>query len=104
MPFGDQGAYIKAGVAQATIDTTETLKTGTKYGNEDVNGLMLGIGVERSSANGAFFRTELTRTDYEDVTFLGSFNGNAAGDSAVRNKVDANVDATALRISFGKSF
>ena len=56
------------------------------------------------SANGAFFRTELTRTDYEDVTFLGSFNGNAAGDSAVRNKVDANVDATALRVSFGKSF
>ena len=104
MPFGDQGAYFKAGVAQATIDTTETLATGTTYGNEDVNGIMVGIGVNRTAANGAFFRTELTRTDYEEVTFLGSFNGNAAGDSAVRNKVDASVDATALRISVGKSF
>ncbi len=104
MPVGGNGLYIKAGVAQATINTTETLATGTTYGNEDVNGYMLGIGMNKTSANGAFFRTELTRTDYEDVTFLGSFNGNAAGDSAVRNKVDANVDATALRVSFGKSF
>ena len=54
--------------------------------------------------NGAFFRVEGTYSDYEDVTFLGTFNGNATGDSAVRNKIDADIDAVALRISLGKSF
>ena len=33
---GGNGAYFKGGVAFATIDTTETLATGTAYGNETV--------------------------------------------------------------------
>ena len=103
-PIGSAGGYFKAGLAMATIDTTETLATGTKYGNEDVKGLLIGIGVNKEKDNGAFFRVEGTYTDYEDVTFLGTFNGNAAGDSAVRNKIDADIDALALRISLGKSF
>ena len=103
-PIGSAGGYFKAGLAMATIDTTETLATGTKYGNEDVKGLLIGIGVNKEKDNGAFFRVEGTYTDYEDVSFLGTFNGNATGDSAVRNKIDADIDAVALRISLGKSF
>ena len=103
-PVGSAGAYLKAGISMATIDTTENLATGTKYGNEDVKGLVLGVGVNKEKDNGAFFRVEGTYTDYEDVSFLGTFNGNATGDSAVRNKIDADIDAVALRISLGKSF
>ena len=103
-PIGSAGGYLKAGLAYATIDTTETLATGTKYGNEDVKGFVIGVGVNKERDNGAFFRVEGTYTDYEDVSFLGTFNGNATGDSAVRNKIDADIDAVALRISLGKSF
>lgn len=98
-PVGGSGAYLKGGVALATIDTTENLATGTTYGNEDVFGMLIGAGFSRDLDNGAFLRTEATYTDYEDVTFTGS----ADGDS-VRNKIDADVDALAIRISVGKAF
>ena len=97
--LGDNGAYLKGGLAMATIDTTETLATGSKYGNEDVTGLLIGLGINRDNANGTFFRSELTYTDYEDVTI----NGTADSDG-VKNKIDADIDAVAFRISIGKAF
>ena len=97
--LGDSGAYLKGGVAMATIDTTETLATGSAYDNEKVHGLLIGLGVNRDNANGTFFRTELTYTDYDDV----SINGTADSDG-VKNKIDADIDAIAFRISIGKAF
>ena len=97
--LGDSGAYLKGGVAMATIDTTETLATGSAYGNEDVTGMLIGLGFNRDNANGTFFRTELTYTDYDDV----SINGTADSDG-VKNKIDADIDAIAFRISIGKAF
>ena len=104
VPVGSAGAYLKAGLAMATIETTETLKTGTSYGNENVKGFIVGLGLNKDNANGTFFRVEGTYTDYDDVNFKGSFNGNAAGDSAVRNEIDADIDAVAIRLSVGRSF
>ena len=104
LPMGSSGAYLKGGLARASIDTTENLATGTTYGNADVDGLIVGLGFERDTDNGNFLRMEGTYTDYEDVKFNGSFNGNAAGDSAVRNVIDADVDAFAFRIAIGKAF
>tara|TARA_B100000902_G_scaffold219767_1_gene208740 strand:+ start:2386 stop:3078 length:693 start_codon:yes stop_codon:yes gene_type:complete len=95
----DNGLYIKGGYAIATIDTTETLATGTKYGNEDVNGIMIGLGANRDNSNGTFFRTELTYTDYEDVSFQGTLDTDS-----VRNKIDADIDALAFRVSVGRAF
>ena len=99
VPVGGSGLYVKGGLAMATVATTETLKTGTTYGNEDVDGLMIGLGLQRSTAGGMFFRAEATYTDYDDVTFNGSLDSDN-----VRNVVDADIDATAFRISLGKSF
>ena len=83
----------------ATIDTTETLATGSTYGNEDVTGFLIGLGMNKDINNGTFFRTELTYTDYEDVTI----NGTADSDG-VKNKIDADVDTMAFKISIGKAF
>ncbi len=99
VPVGGSGLYIKGGLAMATVATTENLKTGTSYGNEEVDGLMIGLGFQRSTDGGMFFRGEATYTDYDDVTFNGSLDGDS-----VRNVVDADIDATALRFSLGKSF
>ena len=99
LPFGSSGAYLKGGLARASIDTTESLATGTTYGNADVNGIIVGLGFERDTDNGAFLRMEGTYTNYEDVKFNGSLDGDS-----VRNVVDADVDALAIRIAIGKAF
>jgi|TARA_B100000401_G_C52710072_1_gene673414 hypothetical protein len=99
IPVGSNGGYLKAGVAHASIDTTENLATGTEYGNADVNGVLVGFGFNRERDNGGFFRMEGTYTDYEDVKFRGALDGDS-----VRNVVDADVDALAIRVAVGRAF
>lgn len=99
LPVADRGLYLKGGIARATIDTTETLATGTKYGNEDVFGLMIGAGISKDVTNGVFIRSEITYTDYEDASFKGTLDSDS-----VRNQIDGDVDALAVRFSIGKQF
>ena len=96
---GDAGAYLKGGFALATLDTTEKLATGSTYGNEDITGYLVGLGFNKNNDNGTFFRTELTYSDYEDISITGS-----ADTDGVKNKIDADIDAVAFRISVGKAF
>ncbi len=90
--------FVRLGLVRASVDTTEVLATGTTYGNEDVHGFVIGYGVQRSG-DGNFVRLEGTYTMYDDLTFNGSLDGDS-----VRNKVDAEIDALALKLSIGKSF
>lgn len=99
VPVRDNGAYLKAGVANATIETKETLATGTTYGDEDVTGILIGAGVSREASNGLTSRIEATYTNYDEATF----NGSADSDS-VSNKIDGDVDALAIRFSLVKAF
>ena len=94
-----KAAFLKVGYVSADIETTENLETGTTYGNKSVNGTMVSIGFDKDLPKGAFLRAELAYTDYDDITLTGS-----ADTDGVSNKVDADVDATALRISVGKAF
>ena len=40
------GGYFKGGVAHVTLNTDESLGTGSKYGNVDIMGYVLGFGVD----------------------------------------------------------
>lgn len=90
--------FARLGIVRASVDTTETLATGTTYGNEDVHGVVIGYGVQ-ANGEGSFVRLEGTYTMYDDLTFNGSLDANS-----VRNKVEAEIDALALKLSIGKSF
>ena len=90
--------FARLGIVRASVDTTETLATGTTYGNEDVSGVVIGYGVQKNG-EGSFVRLEGTYTMYDDLTFNGSLDGDS-----VRNKVEAEIDALALKLSIGKSF
>ena len=90
--------FARLGIVRASVDTTETLATGTTYGNEDVSGVVIGYGVQKNG-EGSFVRLEGTYTMYDDLTFNGSLDANS-----VRNKVEAEIDALALKLSIGKSF
>ena len=95
----ESGFFLKAGMTQADINTTENLATGTVYGNESVDGTVVGMGFNRSNDNGSFIRIATEYTDFDNVTF----NGDLDADS-VRNKVTADVDAIAFKLSVGKAF
>ena len=94
-----KAAFIKLGYVEADVITTENLATGTTYGNVTVNGTQVAVGFDKDVPNGAFVRLEASYTDYEDFSITGS-----ADTDSVTNKVDADIDSTALRISIGKAF
>tara|TARA_B100000900_G_C20303688_1_gene603261 strand:+ start:45 stop:719 length:675 start_codon:yes stop_codon:yes gene_type:complete len=99
------GSYVKFGISTVTIETDESMSTGSTYGDETVQGLTLGFGVKGDMASGAFYKVEGAVSHYQGATFNGSFNGNSAGDSAVRNVITLDDFQTAgLRLSVGKEF
>ena len=86
------GGYIKGGVAHVTLDTDESLGTGSKYGSTDIMGLVVGFGVESGN-----WRTEVAYTDYEDISLSSSV---ARAGVTTNNKIDADLDTLALRVSY----
>ena len=89
--FGN-GAYFKGGVAQVTLNTDESLGTGSKYGEDDIIGYVFGFGVDSGN-----WRTELTFTDYEDISLTSTV---ARTGVTTNNKIDADLDTLALRVSY----
>ena len=101
--YGEYGekAYVKFGVAQVDVKTKETLGTGSAYGDDTIYGGLIGVGVKGVSAGGVYIKSELTYTDYENVSLTSSV---ARAGVTTNNKVDADLDVTAFKISIGKKF
>ena len=89
--LGD-GLYLKGGVANVTLNTDESLGTGSKYGNVDIMGVVLGVGIESGN-----WRTEVAYTDYEDISLTSSV---ARTGVTTNNKIDADLDTLAIRLSY----
>ena len=64
--------YAKFGVSRMTVETDETVATGSTYGDEDIMGITLGLGTERDLDNGAFMRVEGQVSRFQGATFDGS--------------------------------
>ena len=92
--------YIKVGYVHVDLETTENLPTGSKYGNEDVNGLLIGIGTEYDIANGVA-RLEFSHTNYEDIDINSSV---ARTGVSPNNKIEAQLDVTQVKASYGYKF
>ena len=86
------GSYLKGGVAHVTLNTDESLGTGSKYGNEDILGYVVGFGIESGN-----WRTEVLYTDYEDISLTSSV---ARTGVTTNNKIDADLDTLALKVSY----
>jgi len=91
MMIGDT-MFVKAGVAMVTLDTEESLGTGSNYGNEDIFGGVFGLGY--SSGNS---RYELVYTDYEDINITSSV---ARTGVTTNNKITADLDTLAFKYSY----
>ena len=99
VPVADTGAYVKLGYVQVTINTTESLATGTSYGNADINGWTGGLGFGKKFDNNAVVRIEGTYTDYDEINITGS-----ADADSVSNTIRAEPEAYALRLSLAYAF
>ncbi len=85
--------YIKGGLANVSLNTTEDLGTGSKYGNVDITGGLIGFGVKGDNG----LRLEVVYTDYEDV----SINSSVARTGVTpNNKIEADLDTLGLKVSY----
>ena len=84
--------FLKGGIAQVTINTAESLATGSAYGTVDVNGLLVGIGTGDGN-----HRFEVVYTDYEDISINSSVTRT---DVSTANKIEADLDTLALKYSY----
>ena len=89
--------FFKVGAVQVDLNTMESLGTGSKYANETVDGYLLGIGFKSDAGFGKFMKWELIHTDYDTVNISSSV---ARTGVTTNNKVSADLDTTALKVSF----
>ena len=63
----ESGGYVKIGYVQADLITKETLGTGGSYPDTDIDGMMLGLGVNKSLPDGMFVRFEISAAEMDSV-------------------------------------
>ena len=97
----DSGLFLKAGITKTDVVTTETLSTGSTYGNESVNGKLIGIGIHKVRDTGVFLRASAEYTNYDSIKLT---SGTADAVTGTKNTIDADVDTMAFKISIGKTF
>ena len=78
-------------------ETNESLGTGSKYGDETLEGYMLGIGYEMDTGSSMFVRAEANWMEFGGATFNATNNS----DNSVTT---SDIDGYGARISIGKSF
>lgn len=94
--------YVKAGSVTVDLDTrfTKAGVVSTDYGSgsHELDGHVVGIGLENKSDNGMFFRVEYNSYDID-----GKSVASTGTDSTLTAKLD-DVSGETARISIGKSF
>ena len=68
-PVGGGGAYALAGMHFTTVETSETLPNSS-YGNQDIEGYMIGLGRKGDNA-----KIELFYSDFEDISLTATGGG-----------------------------
>ena len=87
--------HIKVGVQHVTVNTLESLNSGSTYDDEDLFGITIGYGVKGDLpyGNNLYYKGELTYTNFEQ--YEGESNG---------NKVEADLEDFAAKFSVGYKF
>ena len=88
----NESYFVKAGIGQVTLSSDESLATGAKYGNVDIDAYLIGLGY--ASGNG---RIELVYTDYDDISLTSS---TARTGVTTNNKIEADLDTVSLKYSY----
>ena len=98
IPLMGSMLYGKVGIQHATIATLESLNSGSTYPNQDVMGYTIGLGTKGDLpyGNNLYYKAEATFTDFEDYE--------ADSNSTPANKVVAELEDVAVKLSIGYKF
>jgi len=98
LPIG-YPVHLKLGVQHVTLSTLESLNSGSTYPNEDLMGVTVGLGTKGDLPYGgsnSYYKVEATYTDFENYT--------ADDESSTGNKLEADLEDTAVKFSIGYKF
>ncbi len=88
------GSFIRAAVTHVTLETDETVSTGSEYGDENLQGLTLGFGVKRDMPTGDGF--------YKIIGEISHFTGATFNSSNTANSIELDdFQTAAVRVSVG---
>ena len=88
--------FVKAGSLSVDLNTKESLGTGSTYGNTNVDGTMLGVGMDKVLDNGMFFRVEGQYSEFDSASLTSS--------SGSQKITMESLDGVIGKLSFGKAF
>ncbi len=92
--FAGGTSYLTVGLQHVELVTLESLNSGATYPNKNLFGYTVGLGLKGDLPYGSlYYKGEVTYTDFE------TYEADGAG-----NKVSADLDATAARLSIGYKF
>ncbi len=93
-----QSVYIKVGAQHVTLKTLESLNSGSTYPDADLLGYTVGLGMKGDLpyGNNLYYKADVTYTDFESYE--------ADSDGSTGNKVVADLDDTAVKLSIGYKF
>ena len=99
IPAGSIGGfptYVHLGVQHVTLTTLESLNSGETYPNKDLLGATVGLGTKGDIpyGNNLYYKGEVTYTNFETYT----------GNGTAGNKVEAELEDFAARLSIGYKF
>jgi hypothetical protein len=88
--------HVKLGIQHVELTSLESLNSGSAYPSKDILGYTIGYGIKGDLAygEGLYYKGELTYTNFEDITL----------DSTAGNKVEAELEDYAAKISIGYKF
>ena len=93
--------YVRLGFAQIDVNTTETASSnGGSYGNATLDGINYGIGFKGDVADGVEMKLALEVNDFDDLSLTSTGNSVASE----TNKISADLDTAAIKLSFGYKF
>ena len=91
--YFNDAIYLHLGYASVDVETNESLDTGSKYGNVNIDGIQYGLGIQMTDN----LRLEAAYTDYDDVSITSSV---ARTGVTTNNKISADLDTTQVKLSY----
>ena len=92
--LGDTPVFVKAGLRNVEVATMETLGTGETYGDSDLSGGIVGIGVKHTFNDRLLMKAGTSWTKFQTMKLTGT-NG---------NKIEADIDIVEAQLSLALSF
>ena len=86
--------HAKLGIQHVNLKTLESLNSGSTYPDANLLGYTIGLGVKGDIGSNMYYKVEATFTDFETYE----------SESSASNKVTADIDSTAGRLSLGYKF